>query len=59
MQNLIKLFSILQLTKEQPLTGYLLAGLKLNEVPTLAEHHYTCALMGYLLGEKIKKAIEQ
>lgn len=56
MQNLVKLFSILQLTKEQPLTGYLIAGLKLSEVPTLAEHHYSCALMGYLLSEKIKKA---
>lgn len=55
MQNLVKLFSILQLTKEQPLTGYLIAGLKLGELPTLAEHHYTCAMMGYLLGEKIKK----
>lgn len=56
MQNLVKLFSILQLTKEQPLTGYLISGIKSGEMPTLAEHHYTCALMGYLLSEKIKKA---
>lgn len=55
MEKLLKLFSILQLTKEQPLTGYLLAGIKLNEVPTLAEHHYSCAMMSWLLGEKIRK----
>lgn len=55
MKNLLKLFSILQLTKEQPLTGYLIAGIKLNETSTLAEHHYTCVLMGYLLAGKIKQ----
>ncbi len=56
MKSLIDLFSILQLTKEQPLTGYLLAGLKLHETSTLAEHHYTTALMAYFLGQKIKDA---
>lgn len=56
MKNLVKLFSILQLTKEQPLTGYLLAGIKSNEIATLAEHHYACGMMSWLLGEKIKKA---
>lgn len=56
MQNLLKLFSILQLTKEQPLTGYLMAGIKFHEMPTLAEHQYTAALMGYFLAERIKRA---
>jgi len=56
MRNLIKLFSILQLTKEQPLTGYLTAGVKLHETATLAEHHYTATLMAYFLMQKIKKA---
>lgn len=56
MNSLIDLFSLLQLTKEQPLTGYLLAGLKLHETSTLAEHHYTTALMGYFLGQKIVDA---
>ncbi|PIR02926.1 MAG: hypothetical protein COV60_03095 [Candidatus Magasanikbacteria bacterium CG11_big_fil_rev_8_21_14_0_20_43_7] len=56
MKSLIDFFSILQLTKEQPLTGYLLAGLKLHETATLAEHHYTTAMMGYFLGQKIVDA---
>jgi 5'-deoxynucleotidase YfbR-like HD superfamily hydrolase len=56
MNSLIDFFSILQLTKEQPLTGYLLAGLKLHETSTLAEHHYTTAMMGYFLGQKIVEA---
>lgn len=56
MQNLIKLLSILQLTKEQPLSGYLTAGIKLHETATLAGHHYTATLMVWLLGRKIKQA---
>ena len=56
MKNLIKLLSLLQLTKEQPLTGYLIGGFKLSDIPTLAEHHYTSALSGYFLVQKIKEA---
>ena len=56
MDNLIKLLSILQLTKEQPLTGYLLGGFKQHEIPSLAEHHYTAALAAYFLLQKIKHA---
>lgn len=51
--DLVNLLSILQLTKEQPLTGYLTAGIKLSETATLAEHHYTTTLSGYLIGTKI------
>jgi len=53
MKNLLKLFSILQLTKEQPLTGYVLGGLKSSELPSLAEHHFTTALTGYFLTHRI------
>ncbi|TAN32692.1 HD domain-containing protein [Patescibacteria group bacterium] len=55
MQNLVKLFSILQLTKEQPLTGYLLGGIRLHEVETLAEHHYGACIIAYFLLKKIKR----
>jgi len=55
MHNLCKLFSLLQLTKDQPLSGYLLGGIKLGETSTLAEHHYTAALMGWLVTEEIKQ----
>ncbi|PIT87606.1 MAG: hypothetical protein COU31_01935 [Candidatus Magasanikbacteria bacterium CG10_big_fil_rev_8_21_14_0_10_40_10] len=56
MNNLIKLFSILQLTKEMPLTGYLAAGVKLSETASLAEHHYTASLMSIFLCDRIIKA---
>lgn len=56
MHNLLKLLSLLQLTKDQPLSGYLLAGIKLPETATLAEHHYTATLMGWFLTQKIKQA---
>ena len=55
MRNLIKLLSILQLTKEQPLTGYISSGIKLHETPTLAEHHYTTTLTAYFIARKIKE----
>jgi 5'-deoxynucleotidase YfbR-like HD superfamily hydrolase len=55
MRNLIKLLSVLQLTKDQPLTGYISSGIKLHEAPTLAEHHYTTVLAGYFLTQKIKQ----
>lgn len=53
MTHLLKLFALLQLSKDQPLTGYLIGGLKLNELPTLAEHHFTTALIGYFLTHRI------
>ncbi len=56
MTALVKLMSILQLSKEMPLTGYLPSGIKLSETATLAEHHYTAALNAILLGEKIVRA---
>ncbi|MFA4831357.1 MAG: HD domain-containing protein [Patescibacteria group bacterium] len=56
MKNLIKLLSVLQLTKDQPLTGYISSGIKLHETPSLAEHHYTTILMAYLIAQKIKEA---
>lgn len=53
---LLRLFSLLQLTKEQPLTGYIIGGLKRHEIPSLADHHYTAALMGWFLVQEIKDA---
>lgn len=56
MKDLLTFLSILQLTKEQPLTGYLSGGIRLHECPSLAEHHYTAAMIGYFLAQKIKEA---
>lgn len=51
--KLILLLSILQLTKQQPLNGYLTCGIKLTETATLAEHHYTSSLAAFLVCESI------
>lgn len=56
MKKLLQLLSILQLSKEQPLTGFLAAGIKLNDTESLAEHHYGCLLIAYFLVAKIKQA---
>ncbi len=56
MKNLLKLLSVLQLTKEQPCTGYLAAGVRLHETASLAEHHYTTTLNAYFVLQRIKKA---
>lgn len=54
MNQLLKLFALLQLTKEQPLTGYLVGGFKRHELPSLADHHFTMALTGYFLAHRIQ-----
>ncbi|HBB37774.1 MAG: hypothetical protein UV82_C0013G0007 [Candidatus Magasanikbacteria bacterium GW2011_GWD2_43_18] len=56
MKKLIKLLSILQLTKEQPLTGYLAAGINIHDLPSLAEHQYTAAVIGYFVAHRIQEA---
>lgn len=56
MINLLKLFSLLQLSKEQPVSGYIIGGLKREEVPSLAEHHYTTALIAYFLTHRINSS---
>lgn len=56
MEKLLALLSVVQLTKQQPLTGYSVAGIKLGELPSLAEHHYTSALSALFLTQKIKAA---
>lgn len=56
MKDLLKLFTLLQLTKEQPLTGYLATGTRREDLPSIAEHLYTAALMGWFLVQKIKQA---
>lgn len=56
MHSLLKFFSLLQLTKDQPLTGYLIGGFTRAEIPSLADHHYTATMMGWLLTEEIQRA---
>lgn len=56
LNRLVRLMSLLQLTKEQPLTGYLSAGIKLHETATLAEHHYTTALSAFFVCGELTRA---
>jgi len=56
MNKLLKLLSILQLTKEQPCTGYLASGIRIGETASLAEHHYTASLNSYFILQRVKKA---
>lgn len=55
MEKLLTLLSILQLTRQQPLTGFTIAGIKKTELPNLASHHYTAALSAMLVSRHIKK----
>ena len=53
MLKLLRLLSLLQITKQQPLTGYIAAGIKLSEIPTLAEHQYGAAMSAFLVCDTI------
>lgn len=55
MEKLITLLSVLQITRQQPLTGFTIAGIKKTELPNLASHHYTAAVSAMLVSRHIKK----
>lgn len=55
MQNLVKFLSILQLTREQPMYGYFLSGIKRHETSNLAEHHYLSAMIAWMLCEHVNR----
>ena len=40
MKHLTKLFKLLELTRSQPQSGYALAGIPLEDLSSLASHHY-------------------
>lgn len=48
-EEIIRFIAILQLTKQQPLTGYTVSGIKQSELPNLASHHYTTAVAALLV----------
>ena len=50
MDNLIKLFKLLQVTRNHPQYGYTLAGISKFEISDLAQHHYLVALIALQLG---------
>jgi 5'-deoxynucleotidase YfbR-like HD superfamily hydrolase len=56
MKNLPNLFKLIELTRTQVQHGYLLSGMKKDELSNLAEHHYLVTFIGWQLAVNLKKA---
>lgn len=56
MKNLTNLFKIIELTRSQVQYGYVLSGVRKNELSNLAEHHYLVAFMGWQMAKSLEKA---
>jgi len=56
MEHLTKLFRVLELTRNQPQTGYVLAGIPTNELSNLAEHHYLVTFIAWQLARNLNRA---
>ena len=49
MKQLINLFNLIEHTRSMPQYGYVLSGIKQNELSNLAEHHYLVSFIGWQL----------
>jgi len=56
MEHLTKLFKLVELTRSQPQTGYVLAGIKTDELSNLAEHHYLVTFIAWQLARAANRA---
>jgi 5'-deoxynucleotidase YfbR-like HD superfamily hydrolase len=56
MKNLPNLFKIVELTRAQVQYGYLLSGIKKDQLSNLAEHHYLVTFIGWQLALNLKQA---
>ena len=56
MEHLTRLFRVLELTRNQPQTGYVLAGIPTNELSNLAEHHYLVTFIAWQLARSLNRA---
>ncbi|TRZ50286.1 HD domain-containing protein [bacterium] len=56
MQNLTKLFKLLQLTRSQPQYGYGVRGISTNDLSNLAEHQYLTSIIAWQLARRAKEA---
>ncbi len=56
MKNLTDLFKIVQLTRAQKQYGYLLSGIKRDQISNLAEHHYLVSFTAWQLALNLKQA---
>ena len=56
MKNLINLFKLIELTRSQVQYGYLLSGVRRDDLSNLAEHHYLVTFMAWQLAVNLKEA---
>jgi len=54
MKHLTNLFKLMQLTRSQPLYGYVVGGVQKNDLSNLAEHHYLVTFIAWQLARQIK-----
>ncbi|MBI2514881.1 HD domain-containing protein [Candidatus Wolfebacteria bacterium] len=54
MKYLINLFKIIELSRSQPQTGYVLHSIQQNELSNLAEHHYLVAFIAWQLASNLQ-----
>lgn len=54
MRHLTDLFKLLELTRTQVQQGYLLSGIKRDEISGLADHHYLVTVIGWQLATHVK-----
>lgn len=55
MENLTNLFKIMQLTRSMPQYGYVVAGIKQNDLSNLAEHHYLVTFIAWQIALSLKE----
>ena len=54
MKHLTNLFKLMQLTRSQPLYGYVIGGVQKNDLSNLAEHHYLVTFIAWQLARQVK-----
>lgn len=53
MRKLVDLFKLIELTRAQAQYGYLLSGVKRDDLSNLAEHHYLVTFIGWQLAKNL------
>ncbi len=54
MKHLTNLFTLMELTRSQPQYGYVLSGVKQDELSNLAEHQYLVTFVAWQLARQVK-----
>jgi 5'-deoxynucleotidase YfbR-like HD superfamily hydrolase len=54
MKKLVRLFDLIQYTRSMPQYGYVLSGIRQNDLSNLAEHHYLVSFIAWQLAHYVK-----